>query len=92
MLIKLVNLFHHSEIEWDSGKKSLDLITAFSNNKTLIKLLIRKSIKRNNLEKSGIYRMNCNKCYVGQTKRNIGIRFKEHKSHTKNLNLTFLSN
>lgn len=39
-----------------------------------------------NLEKSGIYEIKCDCCdkaYVGQTKRNIKQRFKEHLSHIK---------
>lgn len=41
------------------------------------------------MEKSGIYKINCIKCdqcYVGQTKRNLGIQIKEHNSYTKNFN------
>jgi hypothetical protein len=37
--------------------------------------------------KSGIYKIQCeecDKCYVGQTKRNIDIRFKEHLRNVKN--------
>lgn len=37
----------------------------------------------NDNEKAGIYLLECKDCdasYVGQTKRNIGVRFKEHKS------------
>lgn len=38
------------------------------------------------LGKSGIYQITCEDCnetYIGQTKRNIGTRFKEHTSHIK---------
>ena len=38
-------------------------------------------------EKSGIYQIqceDCDKCYIGQTRRNIGIRFKEHIRSIKN--------
>jgi len=43
--------------------------------------------KVNETEKSGIYQIqceNCEKCYIGQTRRNIGIRFKEHIRNIKN--------
>ena len=39
------------------------------------------------LQKSGIYEIECSHCnrkYIGQTKRNIEIRFKEHVAHFKN--------
>jgi hypothetical protein len=47
-------------------------------------------------EKAGIYEIkfgtrNCNHKYIGQTKRSITTRFKEHKSHTNNNNTTLSS-
>ena len=39
--------------------------------------------------KSGIYKINCNDCnnyYIGQTKRNLKKRFKEHDLHIRNEN------
>lgn len=38
------------------------------------------------LEKSGVYEISCNDCdkkYVGQTKRSTIVRFKEHMAHLK---------
>ncbi|KAJ8946277.1 hypothetical protein NQ318_023128 [Aromia moschata] len=42
--------------------------------------------KINNNEKSGIYEISCKDCdqkYIGQTKRSILTRFKEHMAHLK---------
>lgn len=42
--------------------------------------------KIENLHKSGIYEFKCDDCektYIGQTKRNIKQRYKEHFSHIK---------
>ena len=39
------------------------------------------------MEKSGIYKINCDTCnsaYIGQTRRMLKTRFKEHFSHYKN--------
>lgn len=42
--------------------------------------------KFDNLNKSGIYKidcLNCNNSYIGQTKRSLQVRFKEHIADTK---------
>ncbi|KAJ8958672.1 hypothetical protein NQ318_016397 [Aromia moschata] len=42
--------------------------------------------KLDNNEKSGIYEISCKDCdqkYIGQTKRSILTRFKEHMAHLK---------
>ena len=46
--------------------------------------------KIEDIKKSGIYSINCsdcNKVYIGQTKRNILTRFKEHMYHIKCKNI-----
>lgn len=67
-------------------KHKLELTFA-NNNKLLHKLgSVKDSIPE--LQKSGCYRIDCaekdcNKLYIGQTKRNITTRFKEHTAHFK---------
>ncbi|XP_050524101.1 uncharacterized protein LOC126895864 [Daktulosphaira vitifoliae] len=63
----------------------ITLVTSKSNN--LRDLLGNPKDKVDEGGKSGIYKIqceSCNKCYVGQTKRNIGVRFKEHLRNIKN--------
>jgi hypothetical protein len=59
-----------------------------TNNQKLKNRLGSPKDKTPTLQKSGIYEITCNGCdsvYVGQTKRNIHKRFKEHMHHvTKN--------
>lgn len=68
--------------------KKHKLEMAFANNNKLLHKL--GSVKDNTpeLQKSGCYRIdcdeeNCNKIYIGQTRRNISTRFKEHNAHIK---------
>ena len=41
------------------------------------------------MEKCGVYKIKCQPgcvaCYIGQSKRAIGTRFKEHLQHTRNI-------
>lgn len=58
----------------------------YKNQPNLGNLLGNTKDKIDNLNKSGIYKISCNDCdkiYIGQTKRSINTRFKEHVSHTK---------
>lgn len=71
----------------DSIFKSSGLRTAYRSDNTLRKLLGTAKDKLKSTEKSGIYLWSCEDCecgYIGQTKRNIGIRCKEHLAHFKN--------
>ena len=57
-------------------------------NKFNIKNLIHANTKDKDPpnKKSGIYKVNCKdccKCYIGQTRRNIEIRMKEHRRNIK---------
>lgn len=59
----------------------------YNSNNNLGKILGNSKDKTSQQEKEGIYEITCKKCkmkYIGQTRRNIGIRFKEHLSHIKN--------
>jgi hypothetical protein len=53
----------------------------FKSNNNILNLLFNAKDKTNNLMKSGIYKLNCSHCnavYIGQTKRNFDVRYKEH--------------
>jgi hypothetical protein len=55
--------------------------TVFTNDQKLKNLLGNTKDKIENIEKAGIYKIECKECndtYIGQTKRSIQIRFKEH--------------
>ena len=62
--------------------KKFNFKVCFNNNGKLSDLLGSMKDKiGDDLEKSGIYTIKCSrcsKCYIGQTKRKINIRFKEH--------------
>lgn len=69
--------------------KKHDITPVYSNNYKIGKLLGNPKDKEDKLDQSGIYKINCNNCekyYVGMTKRNIKTRFKEHFQHIKNNN------
>lgn len=58
-----------------------DLTLVYKNKNKLSDLLGSTKDKKNQLEKSGIYRIHCSECdavYIGQTKRSVKQRFKEH--------------
>ena len=66
-------------------KYDIDIVSSKHNN--LMSLLGNTKDKVKETDKSGIYQIqceNCEKCYIGQTRRNIGIRFKEHIRNIKN--------
>ena len=76
---KLKNLFK---------KHNIQLV--FSNNHKLKNLIGNNLDKIEDIKKSGIYSINCSDCtkvYIGQTKRNILTRFKEHMYHIKCKNI-----
>ena len=63
-------------------------ITFAVSNRFNVKNLIHANIKGKDPlnKKSGIYKVNCKdcrKCYIGQTRRNIEIRMKEHFRNIK---------
>ncbi|KAJ8936242.1 hypothetical protein NQ318_006168 [Aromia moschata] len=62
------------------------LDTIFKNININLTLLGNPKDKIDNNEKSGIYEISCKDCdqkYIGQTKRSILTRFKEHMAHLK---------
>jgi hypothetical protein len=62
-------------------KHNFELV--FNSNNKLHNLLVNLKDRTNSLKKSGIYEISCSECkekYTGQTKRNVGTRFKEHLS------------
>jgi hypothetical protein len=66
--------------------ESLDLNVVYTAGPSLQSLLGNPKDKVNRNEKSGIYEINCKDCnqkYIGQTKRPIITRFKEHMAHRK---------
>lgn len=67
--------------------KNHNMQIVFSNPfKTKNQLMSTKD-KKKNLEKPGIYQIECNQChrkYYGQTKRSVEQRFKEHKHYILN--------
>lgn len=87
---KYIKILYHPSIHYKIKNifSKHNIITSFYTN-TKIKFIIGNPLdKINNSEKSGIYKINCNKCnkiYIGQTQRNLDIRFKEHKNLIKNL-------
>lgn len=55
--------------------------TAFYNVNSLGRILINNKDKRDKLENSGVYQVNCSNCpsyYIGQTGRSFKTRIKEH--------------
>jgi hypothetical protein len=65
-------------------KHNMELV--FSNNNKLQNIICNTKDKIPNLQKSGIYQIDCGDCertYIGQTKRTIHTRFKEHIAHIK---------
>jgi hypothetical protein len=76
-------------------RHNIDLVTTSSNYKIKNQLISTKDVRKEH-EKAGIYEIkcgtrNCNYKYIGQTKRSITTRFKEHKSHTNNNHTTLSS-
>lgn len=71
---KLETIFHKNKIK-----------IVYTNNNKLKHLLGNPKDKLLNHQKSGIYEIKCecNAKYIGQTKRNILTRFKEHCSHIR---------
>ena len=73
----------NSSVSISSYLKKLDFKVAFRTNNTLGKLIKNNKTKTNKLEKSGVYKLNCNDCpktYIGQTGRCFRKRLKEHYS------------
>ena len=58
-----------------------DMSIVYTNKNKLIDLLGSTKDKKEELKHSGIYRIKCSECdavYIGQTKRTVEQRFKEH--------------
>lgn len=73
---KLKNVFNENK-----------MLIVYRNQNKLGDLLGTTKDKTENLKKSGIYRISCDQCeavYIGQTKRAIETRFKEHCLHIHN--------
>jgi len=70
-----------------SFKKHSDIQIAFKSNTKLKDLLGNPKAKIKEEDRSGIYEIPCNNCnakYIGQTKRKLKVRLKEHQAHFKN--------
>jgi hypothetical protein len=66
--------------------RKYDLSLVYSNKNKLKSLLGTTKDKSSTLQKSGIYEIECQGCnsvYVGQTRRSIHTRLKEHRSHIR---------
>ncbi|KAJ8932703.1 hypothetical protein NQ318_021222 [Aromia moschata] len=66
--------------------KNININVVYNSKNKLQTLLGNSKDKINNNEKSGIYEISCKDCdqkYIGQTKRSILTRFKEHMAHLK---------
>ena len=64
--------------------KNVGFKVVHGSNNNIRSLLGNPKDKLKTLEKSGIYEIQCSHCdskYIGQTRRNFGIRFKEHIAH-----------
>lgn len=73
-----------------SFKRNSKVNISFSTNNKLKFLLGNPKDKISDEEKSGIYQINCDQCdkiYIGQTRRALKTRFKEHQAHFKHKNL-----
>lgn len=65
-------------------KNNIEMV--FNNDNKLHRKLGTPKDKIDNMNKSGIYKIECGGCsdlYIGQTRRNIRTRYKEHISHIK---------
>ena len=70
----------------DKVFKDLGFESVYQSGSKLGNLLGNPKDKVDTLEKSGIYEISCNDCdktYIGQTRRPIKTRFKEHIAHLK---------
>ncbi|KAJ8955643.1 hypothetical protein NQ318_001474, partial [Aromia moschata] len=66
--------------------KNIKINSVYNSKHKLQTLLGNPKDKIDNNEKSGIYEISCKDCdqkYIGQTKRSILTRFKEHMAHLK---------
>lgn len=69
-----------------SFKKNSNIIPSFKTKNKLKNILNNPKDKIRNENQSGIYEINCDNCdkkYIGQTRRNLKTRFNEHFSHIK---------
>jgi predicted GIY-YIG superfamily endonuclease len=72
---KLQNIFRRHKIK-----------LVHENRRKIKELLGNPKDKTDHLDKAGIYEIQCQGCeasYIGQTKRTIRIRFKEHHDHIR---------
>ena len=71
----------NASVSISSYLKKLDFKVAFRTNNSLEKLIKNNKTETNKLEKSGVYKLNCNdrpKTYIGQTGRCFRKRLKKH--------------
>ena len=84
----------NSSVSISSYLKKLDFKVAFRTNNSLGKLIKNNKTKTNKLEKSGVYKLNCNDCpktYKGETGRCFRERLKEHYSFLLIKNLILIN-
>jgi len=84
---KSMSYTKHSKGIAKSFKKHANVNISFTSKCSLKSLLGNPKSKIEDLEKSGIYEIPCNDCpkkYIGQTKRKIKTRMKEHQLHLRN--------
>ena len=63
---------------------------AFYTNNNIKKYIFNNKTKIHKLDKSGVYKINCDSChlgYIGQTGRKLGTRLQEHVKAVKNITL-----
>jgi len=75
---KITNLFKHTNIR--IAYKCTNTISHLS------KPTNKATLPSSPYDRSGIYKLTCNKAYVGQTSRNLKQRYKEHTRYIKNNN------
>src|SRR5215467_9467952 len=76
---------------WRNSFRKLHYKIAFKPGQQLYRLLRNNKDKIDVMKKAGVYAIECTcgKSYIGQTQRNIGIRFKEHKDAILKENLDY---
>jgi hypothetical protein len=85
---RYIKIPYHPQITKGLSKifKTVNAKIAHSNNNKLKDYLNNTKDKIDKTNKSGIYQVSCTSCdlsYIGQTRRNIKTRFKEHMAHFK---------
>jgi len=79
--------YHSPKIRTTNLFKNTNIGIAFKATATLQLLIPTTQIQTSPHEKSGIYKITCKPChksYVGQTNRNLNLRFRKHVRYIKN--------